>query len=122
MSVKAFRGLVLFFLLAGLACQAVTLPRNAAAAAAPALSFQGGSGDTPATAVLIAGAPDYVAVVAGEYQYLTKKFGRQDRAWQVAKKEEYQHGDQVYDVITLEFPNETRQQVFFNISTYFKKP
>jgi hypothetical protein len=127
MSHKALKRIGLFFLLAGLAglfFHAVRLPHDVVAApkAPPALTFQGGSGDTPATAVIIAGAPDYLAVVNGEYLYLGKKFGKQDRDWQVVKKEVYQHEAEVYDVITIEFPNCVRQQVFFNISKYFKKP
>ncbi|MCK9378142.1 MAG: hypothetical protein M0P73_18640 [Syntrophobacterales bacterium] len=127
MSGKALRSIILFFLvasLAGLFLHAVRLPHDVVAAPAgpAALTFQGGSGDTPATAVIIAGAPDYVAVVAGEYQYLTQKFGRQDRAWQIEQKEVYRHDDQVCDVITIEFPHGAKQQIFFDISKYFKKP
>ncbi len=127
MSGKALRRIIIFFLvasLAGLFWHAVRLPHDVVAAPAgpAALTFQGGSGDTPATAVIVAGAPDYVAAVAGEYQYLTQKFGQQDRAWQVEKKAEYQHDKQVYDVITVEFPNQAKHQVFFDISKYLKKP
>jgi hypothetical protein len=121
------RVVLLIFLCAGLAgwlWHALKPPYDAVAQtqAAPPPAFQGGSGDTPATAVIIAGAPDYVAVVDGEYLYLGKKFGKQDRDWQVVKKEVYQHEAQVYDVITIQFPNDVRQQVFFDISKYFKKP
>jgi hypothetical protein len=122
-AIKRILFLFLFASLAGLFLHMVQLPHDAAARrAAEVLTFKGGSGDTPATAVLIVGTPDYLGVVEGEYQYLGKHFGKRDRDWRVVKKEVYQHGDQVYDVITIEFPNEVRQQVFFNISKYFKKP
>ena len=62
------------------------------------------------------------AVVAGEYQYLGKQFGKQDQAWQVAKKAVYQSDDKVYDLITIEFPKGAKQQLFFDITKYFKKP
>ena len=119
------RILVLFLLasLAGLCLHAVRLPQEAVATPeASPLTFEGGSGDTPATAVIIKGAPNYVAMVAGKYQYLQKKFGQQGRDWQMAKKEVYQRHGEVYDVICIEFPNETRHDIFFNITQYFKKP
>jgi hypothetical protein len=125
MSLTALKRILVLFLfasLAGLFLQAVRLPQEAVAnPQAPSLTFEGGSGDTPATAVIIKGAPDYVAVVAGEYQYLAKKFGKPDQDWQVAEKEVYQRGDQVYDLIRIEFPNGAKQYVFFNITPYFNK-
>ncbi len=96
---------------------AVAKPEGSAA-----LIFQGGAGDTPATAVIIVGASDYIAVVGGEYQYLSKHFGKPDHDWQIAKKEVFQHADQVYDIVTLEFPRGAKQQIFFDITKYFKKP
>jgi hypothetical protein len=128
MPVKARKRIaLLIFLCAGLAglfWHALKPPYDAVAQpnVAPPLTFQGGSGDTPATAVVIANAPDYVAVVAGEYQYLAKQFGKQDQDWQVVKKEVFQRADKAYDVITVEFPRGAKQQVFFDITKYFKKP
>ena len=126
MSLTALKRILILFLsasLAGLFLHVVKLPHDAVAKPQPArLTFKGGSGDTPATAVIVAGAPDYVAVVDGEYRYLGKTFGKQDQTWQVVKKDVYQHDDRVYDVITIEFSKEVRQQVFFDISKYFKKP
>ena len=126
MSGKSLQRIIFLFLLAGLiglSWHTFMLPHEAVATAKPpVVTFQGGSGDTPATAVIIAGAPDYVAVVAGEYQFLAKQFGQQDQAWQVAKKEVYQADDKVYDLITIEFPKGVKQQIFFNITKYFKKP
>jgi hypothetical protein len=70
MSTKVLKRTIYLFLgiaMAGLLWHMLRLPHQASAKPArpPALTFQGGSGDTPATAVMIAGAPDYVAVVAG---------------------------------------------------------
>jgi hypothetical protein len=126
MSCKALKRLVYFFLFAvlvGLFWHAFRLPSDAVATEkAGALSFQGGSGDTPATAVIITNAPNYVAMVAGEYQYLGKRFGKQGQDWQVAKKEVFQRADKVYDIITVELPRGAKQQVFFDITKDFKKP
>jgi hypothetical protein len=126
MSSKALKRLVFLFLfvgLVGLMWRVLKLPPEAVAhQGAPALTFQGGSGDTPATAVMIMGAPDYVRLVAGEYQYLAKQFGKQDHDWQVAKKEVYQCDDKVYDLITIEFPKGAKRQIFFDITKNFKKP
>ena len=92
MSYKALKKIGLLFLLASLArlfFHLVKLPRDAVATSQAAnLTFKGGSGDTPATVVIIGGAPDYVAAVAGEYLYLGNKFGKQGRDWQVVEKED----------------------------------
>jgi hypothetical protein len=126
MSGKALKHTAFLFLLAGLVGLGGhafrTLHEAVATERAPGFTFQGGSGDTPATAVMIAGTSDYVAVVAGEYQYLGKQFGKQGQAWEVVKKEEYQHADRVYDIITVRFASGTVRQIFFDITKYFKKP
>jgi hypothetical protein len=128
MPVKALNRIALIiFLCAGLAgwfWHALKPPYDAVAQprVAPPLTFQGGSGDTPTTAVVIANAPDYVAVVAGEYQYLEKQFGKRGQDWRMVKKEVCQHEDKVYDLITIEFPKGAKQQIFFEITKYFKKP
>jgi hypothetical protein len=115
--------LLVFAVLAALLWHTLSLPHDAVAkikdTAHP--TFQGGNGDTPGTAVVISGAPDYVSVVAAEFQFLKQKFGQRGRDWRLVKKEEYQHDGQVYDLITIEFPNEIRRMVFFNITAYFKK-
>jgi hypothetical protein len=40
----------------------------------------------------------------------------------MVKKEVYQYDDKVYDLITIEFLKGAKQQIFFEITTYFKKP
>ncbi len=127
MSRKTLKRIGWFFLLVSLAVivvHAARLPHDVVATlqGRPTVTFQGGSGDTPATAVMIQGAPDYLTVAAGEYQYLGKNFGKRNRDWHVVKTEVYQHDAEVYDIITIEFSNNVKQQVFFDISKYFKKP
>ena len=64
MSHKTLKRIALFFLLAclaGLFFHSVKLPRDTVVSPKiPPLTFAGGSGDTPATAVIIQGAPDYM--------------------------------------------------------------
>jgi hypothetical protein len=126
MSRKALKRIALIFLfvgLVGLSWHTLRLPDEAIATGSPPMvTFQGGSGDTPATAVIIAGAPDYIAMVAGEYQYLGKQFGKRGQDWRLVKKEVYQHEDKVYDLVTIEFPKGAKRQIFFDITKHFKKP
>ena len=126
MSHKTLKRIGLFFLLAALAglfFHTVRLPQHAVITSElPPLTFSGGSGDTPATAVIVQGAPDYVAVGAGESQYLEKRFGKPNQDWQVAEKEIYEDGTKIYDLIRIEFPHSAKQSVYFDITKYFKKP
>jgi len=126
MSGKVLKHLAFLFVFAVVAVllwHAFRLPQDAVAKISDPchLSFQGGCGDTPGTAVVIIGAPDYISVVAAEFQFLRKQFGQRDQDWHMVKREEYQHDGKVYDLITIEFPNEIRRMVFFDISRYFNK-
>jgi hypothetical protein len=124
---RAIKIIGLFFLLiivAGIFYHMFRLPQDVVAKPKPPpLTFSGGSGDTPADAVIIQNAPDYVAIVAGEYQFLRKKFGNEDLfGWRIAEKEVYQHNNQAYDRLRLEFPRGVTRYVYFDITPYFKKP
>lgn len=120
---KHFAFLFLFAVLAVLLWHTFRLPHDAVAKISDPChpTFHGGCGDTPGTAVVIAGAPDYISMVAAEFQFLRKQFGKRDRDWRMVKREEYQHDGKVYDLITIEFPNEIRRMVFFDITGYFKQ-
>jgi hypothetical protein len=127
MFIKVIKGIALFvviIVMAGIFYHMVRLPQDVVAKPkSPPLTFRGGSGDTPADAVIIQNAPDYVAIVAGEYKYLRKKFGNEDRAgWRIAEKEVYQQNNKVYDRLRIEFPHGVSRYVFFDITPYFKKP
>ena len=127
MSYRIIRTTGIFFflvILAGMVFHMTRLPQDVVAKPKPPpLTFSGGPGDTPADAVIIQNAPDYVAIVAGEYKYLRKKFGNEDRAgWRIAEKEVYQTDNKVYDQVYVEFPKGIKRCIFFDITTYFKKP
>ena len=126
MFIRAIKGIGLVFLLimvTGIFYHMFRLPQDVVAKPKPPpLTFSGGPGDTPADAVIIHNAPDYVAIVAGEFKYLRKKFGSEDRnGWRVAEKEVYQHNNQAYDRLRLEFPRGITRYVYFDITPYFKK-
>jgi hypothetical protein len=127
MFLRIIKRIGIFFLIimvAGIFYHIFRLPQDVVAKPKPPpLAFSGGTGDTAADAVIIHNAPDYVAIVAGEYKYLRKKFGNEDRAgWRIAEKEVYQHNNKAYDRLRLEFPRGVNRYVFFDITPYFKKP
>jgi hypothetical protein len=127
MYIKVIKGIALFFLIiimAGIVFHMARLPQDVVAATkASPLKFSGGPGNTPADAVIIHNARDYVAIVAGEYQYLRKKFGSEDRnGWRIAEKEVYQQNNKVYDRVYVEFPHGVKRCIFFDITPYFNKP
>lgn len=126
MSYKTLKRIGLLFLVAGLAVvffHAVRLPQDAVATpqGQPKVTFQGGSGDTPATAVIIRGAADGVAGVAAEYQYLRGKFGQRDRDWRLKKQELLQENGRVFDVMRLELTDGSRRTLYFDITEFFGK-
>ncbi len=89
---------------------------------APAsITFTGGPGDTPETAVVIAGAKDSIQGIAAEYQYLGQKFGRENADWSLFRQSLLQQGSKVYDRMELRLKGGARKTVFFDISEFFGK-
>jgi len=126
MSHKTLKKIGLFFLvasLAGLFFQALQLPQDAVAApqSQPMVTFEGGSGDTPAAAVIIRGAADGIVGVAAEYRYLEGKFGQKMRDWRLKKQELLQENGRVFDVMHLELADGSRRTIYFDITEFFGK-
>jgi len=90
-------------------------------AANPKITFKGGPGDTPETAVVILGASDSIAGIAAEYSYLEKKFGRQNLAWQLRRQSILNHKGKVYDRMDLDMQDGSQKTLFFDISEFFGK-
>ena len=85
------------------------------------ITFSGGPGDTPETAVVISGALNSIQGIAAEYDYLRQKFGRQNVAWNLIRQGILQQGDKVYDRMDLDLKDGGRKTVFFDISEFFGK-
>lgn len=127
MSSKVMKKIGWFFLLISLAAvffHLLRLPHRAAVvvnAAAPAVTFQGGAGGSPDTAVIIRGAADNVAGVAAEYRYLREKFGKQHQDWRLQRQALLQQAGKVFDVMHLELANGSQQTIYFDITDFFGK-
>ena len=105
------------------------IPGNQPAYAQPAsepqaksqITYKGGPGDTPETAVVISGAPNSMAGIAAEYSYLKKKFGRENDDWMLTRQSVLQQKGKVYDRMDLDLKNGSKKTVFFDISEFFGK-
>lgn len=127
MSSKAMKRIGWFFLLVsltGVFFYVVRLPHHAAIAASETqtmVTFQGGMGDSPGTAVIIRGAVDGFAGVEAEYRYLREKFGQQTRDWRLKRQLLQQKGDRVFDVMHLELADGSQRTIYFDITEFFSK-
>lgn len=89
--------------------------------AQPQITFKGGPGDTPATAVLISGATNSIEGIAAEYDYLRQKFGRENRDWNLVRQSVLKQDGKFYDRMELDLKDGSRKTVFFDISEFFGK-
>ncbi len=89
--------------------------------AKPKITFQGGPGDKPETAVVISGAPNSMAGIAAEYDYLGKHFGPQNKFWKLKRQSLLRQDGKIYDRIEIELGDGSKKTVFFDISEFFGK-
>jgi hypothetical protein len=85
------------------------------------ITFKGGPGDTPATAVVITGAPNSRVGIDAEYYYLGKKFGQRNVDWKLKRQSVIHEKGKVYDRMDLELKDGSKKTVFFDISEFFGK-
>jgi hypothetical protein len=91
------------------------------AAGQPRITYKGGPGDTPETAVVILGAPNSIAGVEAEYSYLRKQFGRENVDWMLTRQSVMQQKGKVYDRMDLDLKDGSKKTVFFDIGEFFGK-
>ena len=91
------------------------------ASAKPKITFKGGPGDTPETAVVILGAPNSMAGISAEYDYLGKQFGRRNVDWNLLRQSILNQKGKVYDRMDLDLKDGSRKTVFFDIGEFFGK-
>jgi hypothetical protein len=89
--------------------------------AKPKISFKGGPGDTPETAVVILGAPNSMAGVSAEYYYLGNQFGRRNVDWNLKRQSVLNQKGKIYDRMDLELKDGSKKTVFFDITEFFGK-
>jgi len=85
------------------------------------LAFEGGPGDRTKSAVLIRGAPNHLAGVLAEYDYLSKKFGNRDTEWHVTSQTLLNPGRRYYDRMDIKLSDGTERTIFFEITEFFGK-
>ncbi len=89
--------------------------------AKPKITFKGGPGDTPETAVVILGAPNSRVGISAEYYYLEKKFGQPKVDWKLKRQSVLNQKGKVYDRMDIELKDGGPKTVFFDISEFFGK-
>jgi hypothetical protein len=85
------------------------------------ITFKGGPGDTPATAVIITGAPNSRVGIDAEYYFLGKKFGQRNVDWKLKRQSVIHEKGKVYDRMDLEMKDGSKKTVFFDITEFFGK-
>jgi hypothetical protein len=85
-----------------------------ASAASAEITFAGGDGATPATAIIIEGAAGSSDGIASEYDWIAiNRPGAQ-----VTGQALVQDGDKVYDLLTLQSGGRT-EEIYFDITGFF---
>jgi hypothetical protein len=85
------------------------------------VTFEGGTGESPANAVIIRGARDNVVGIQAEFRYLRQHFGKRNLKWRLFKQELLQTGDKTFDVITIELADGAKRIIYFDITEFFGK-
>ena len=83
------------------------------------ISFEGGDGDTIATAVVVRGAGSDLAGTYSEFAWLVKKYGEKDKDWKLVSHSHGQHEDRDIDTFEIEFKSGVRRCVYFDCTESF---
>ncbi len=83
------------------------------------ISFEGGDGDTIATAVVVRGAGSDLAGTYSEFAWLVDKYGQMDKDWKLLSHSHGQYGDRDIDTFEIELASGARLCVYFDCTESF---
>jgi hypothetical protein len=119
---KQIFALVLSFMLLGALCVGPTWAQSSQRSENQhKITFTGGPGYTPKTAVVIVGALNSIDGVSAEYRYLNQKLGQENVDWSLRRQSVLQLGDKIYDEMQLDMKDGSRKTFYFDITAFFGK-
>lgn len=79
--------------------------------------YHGGNGDTYETAVKIDGSRDPKVILAAEYAFISKQYGKKGKDWRVASQSLSKEKNKVFDIMEIELlPQGYRRYYYFDVS------
>jgi hypothetical protein len=84
-----------------------------------AVTYEDRGGESPATAIIIHGAPDSGAGVHSEYEFLCARFGVRGHDWEMQMQELGATDGRHWDRLTIKLANGTKRTLYFDISEFY---
>ena len=74
-----------------------------------------------ADAIILNGVSNENEGVSAEYKYLSKKYGQQNKDWQLNNQQLIQKKGKYYDKMDITLSNGTKKTVYFDITKFYGK-
>lgn len=84
------------------------------------ISIKGGPGDSKKSAVVIQ-APDNIAGVMAEYEYLENQYGVRDVDWKLFMQSLIKGNGRSYDLLTIELKDGSTKSFYFDVTGFWEK-
>ena len=76
----------------------------------------GGAGDSPRSAICIKRAPRGTSAMDAEQMYLTQRFGRHGRGWQLRTRELMHHQGRAFDLLRIVIGDGHERTFYFDVT------
>ena len=84
------------------------------------VSIEGGPGDSQKNAPVIQ-APDNIAGIMAEYEYLENRYGVRNVDWKLFMQSLIKGNGRSYDLLTIELKDGSRKSFYFDVTGFFGK-
>jgi hypothetical protein len=85
------------------------------------LVIGGGAGDAPRSAITIKRAPNGTSAVDAEHLYLTQRFGRYGRGWQLRMRELVYEEGRSYDRLRIGLAGGDERTLYFDVTDWLAR-
>ncbi|MHA1973741.1 MAG: hypothetical protein ACTSW1_12145 [Candidatus Hodarchaeales archaeon] len=79
------------------------------------------SGETMEEAIIILEAENSFIGVNFEYEYLDKKYGKQNIDWKLISQALYEKDGKMYDLLYIELSDGSKKSIYFDVNDFFGK-
>ena len=78
----------------------------------------GGAGESPRSAIFIKRAPKGTSAIDAEHMYLTQRFGRHGRGWQLGTRELVHDQGRAYDCLRIVLAGGKERTLYFDVTDW----
>jgi len=85
------------------------------------IEYEGSDGSSVEKSIKVKGASSEMEGVLAEYNWLSKKFGKRGKDWEIESQSLIKKNNNKYDEMTIKLADGTKKRIHFDVTEFYGK-